>query len=216
MDSFPQVIVLPAEHHWLEIVFWISQIVIMIIAAGAAYFAYHHVKETREHVKEANEARKQALKISHANLILSLGARWDSAAMTRARSLSAKLREEINTRISTNRPLSKEPDKIALIKAEWKEVLAKMRVSDTPNYIRLLSICGFFENVGLFVKAGYITESDVFGLFRGSIMIIDMCFREHLEERSKELTVSPGYMEHVLYLCDLAKKANEDPAKKNA
>ena len=64
---FPDVIIVqsPNEHSWLEIIFWISQIILVAIAAAAAVFAYSHVQEAKDSVKkmrerviEAEETRK--------------------------------------------------------------------------------------------------------------------------------------------------------------
>jgi hypothetical protein len=210
---FPQVIVVQAaDHSWLEIIFWISQIILMIIAAAAAVFAYSHVQEAKDSVKrmrerviEAEETRKQELKISHANLIMSLDARWDSPQLSRARAMFTKLREEINTKVSNENPIMSDDQKKLLAKREWTDKMANLRASDNASYMRLLNMCAFFETVGLLVKGNYIEKDDIFGLFFGSIVMIDHCFREHMEDRAIEMGVPKGFFEHALYLCDLAK-----------
>jgi hypothetical protein len=50
-----------------------------------------------------------------------------------------------------------------------------------------------------------VSSEDALGLFAGPIVQIDMAFRGHIEDRSKEMGVPSGMYEHALFLCDLVR-----------
>jgi hypothetical protein len=57
--------------HWLEIISWVCQILLTLLAFVAAYFAYAEIEQIKED-------SAQQLKNSHATLLLSIDARWEN------------------------------------------------------------------------------------------------------------------------------------------
>ena len=77
-----------------------------------------------------------------------------------------------------------------------------MRTQDLENYSVIMRICGFFETVGVMVGQGYIPIEEIDRLFRGPILAMDTCFRDHISQRQNETGVPPGLYEHALSLAD--------------
>lgn len=199
MDSIPLPIIIEhVDHPWLEYTSWVAQIILVAVAIIAAVVA-------RNQLKEMTDFRKQRVRILNATLIMELDHRWDAGEIREARALFLSIREEITKAVSNNNPLDGDHAKMEKAKAEWKSHLAGLRKDDRPKYQQLIGLCGFFESVGMMVKREYISKDDAMGLFGGSIVAMDRCFREHLEDRAKEMGVPKGFFEHALYLGELAK-----------
>lgn len=190
LDFFEPIEVI-VHHPWLEVASWVCQIVLAAVAVIGAIFGYRTIND--------------ATKARHARLIMDLDHRWDSGEIRKARAFFGNLREDITKEISQKFPLDSDKVKLRKAKAEWTKQLAALRKADPANYRLLITICGFFESVGMMVKRDYISKEDALGLFAGSIVQIDRFMRPHLEARAKEMGVPKGFLEHALYLCDLAK-----------
>jgi len=184
--------------YWLEIIYWISQIFLTLIAGVTAWFAYDQLVALKHN-------RDQELRISHANLILSLDHRWDNE-LAAARSAFKKAQEEIKKSILDKDPRVGGTEKAKRTREKWTEMLRRIRDTDPDQYRQFMSICGFFETVGMMVRQKYIDEAAVINLFEGSIVAVDECFRGHIDQRAAEDGVPKGFLEHTIYLCDLCKK----------
>jgi hypothetical protein len=185
------------EHGWLEYAAWIAQIVVTLVALGAAFVAWWQLGEMRDY-------RNQRLKIANAALLMELDHRFDSREMTEARELFVHLGEEISSAISANHPMLNEGERLEKAAEEWTARLADLRKNKDDKYQSLLRIGGFFETVGLMVKKEYISKQDAVGLFSGPIILFGRNFSRHIELRQNEVGVPKGLFEHALYLYEIA------------
>jgi hypothetical protein len=67
-----------------------------------------------------------------------------------------------------------------------------MRENEPEDYLKLMSLCGFFETVGTMVKLEYIDKSAILNIYEGAIMSVGNCFREHIDQRQKEYGMPEG------------------------
>jgi hypothetical protein len=186
-----------SDPHWLEMAFWTSQICLTLVAALTAWFAYHQLVALKRN-------SDQELRISHSNLILSFDHRFAND-LFEARSAFKKAQDEIKNLILTQCPRAGDLEKDTKTREQWGKKLAEMRDKNQEDYLKLMSVCFFFETVGMMVKLEYIDKAAIFGLFKGTILAVDNCFREHIDQRQKEAGVPTGYLENVIFLCDLCK-----------
>jgi len=93
------------EHGWVEYAAWIAQIIVTLVAIGAAFVAWWQLGEMRDY-------RNQRLKIANAALLMELDHRFDSKELTEARELFVHMGEEISSSISAKHPLINESDKL--------------------------------------------------------------------------------------------------------
>jgi hypothetical protein len=182
--------------HWLEIASWICQIILTFLAIAAAIFTYIQIQQIRED-------SAQQLKISHANLLMDIDHRWDHE-MKEARNTLALIADDIQRWVKSRHPGLEGADLNTEIQSEWRRTLNGMRRRGSPAYLDAISICGFFETVGLMVRKNYVSADDVVELLGVSILNLDFYLRPHIEERAKEEGVPEGFFEHALHLCDLA------------
>jgi hypothetical protein len=182
--------------HWLEVAYWISQIVLTIIALIGAF-------AVRTQINEARNARVAQLRTMNAHLLMELDKRWDSTEMRDARKLYSKSVAEIDAKLkSLGLPLDG-----ANTRAAWTRFLADCRSNRREDYQQLLLMPSFFETVGVMVKKEYIAEKDVIDLLAGPIIYIGLRFGDHIAERSQEPGVPKGLFENALNLYDKVRKA---------
>jgi hypothetical protein len=180
--------------HILEILYWISQIVLVLIAAVGAWFAYHQLKAL-------NSSRDQQLNITRATFLLELDKRWESADMQEARDLFVTISGAISKDVEARNPGIAPETKQDLIAEQWKRTLADLLKTDTKKYMKLFYICGLFETIGKLVKNKYLSLEDISDLFSGPIEQIGRRFGPHISDREKE-GMRKGLYEHALYLYD--------------
>lgn len=181
------------EPSFWETAAWIAQVVIALTAVIGAIFAGRQLRAVR--------------RVSQANLLLELDSRFDSAEMRSARELFSKMTDDIQTIVSGQNPQMNDAAKLSLCAEEWRDTLASLRTSDEGAYIQLIGFLGFFETMGMMVHKQYISEEDVFDLFKGPIVDTHQCFRLHIEQRQKEMGVPNGMFEHALRLGENADKS---------
>lgn len=186
-----------ADHSWLEIAYWISQIVLTLIALVAAVAAWYQLTE-------AENSRMAQLRAMNATLLMELDNRWDSAEMREARRISFEWTQKIDKTVSAKQ-FADQDQRAAAISAEWTSLLRDARSNDMREYAKLMAMCGFFETVGVMVKKDYIAAPDVIDLLKGPILAIEMWFGGHIAERAKEMGVPNGLYENALNLVKLAK-----------
>jgi hypothetical protein len=186
---------------WFEFIFQISQIVLTVIAAIASVFAYFQVREARK-------SRDAQLKLMNATLLMELDHRWDAEEMREGRKLIYKTMENIKRQIIKNNQNISHQDQKIMEKEYWIAKLQSFRNRNIDDYTKIMRICGFFETVGVMVQQKYISPNDVISLFKGPILLLDHCFRGHIEARTKEQGVPAGLYEYALKLCDVAMKSD--------
>lgn len=123
--------------HWLEMVFWTSQICLTLIAAATALFAYHQLFALKRN-------SDQELRIAHSNLILSLDHRFAND-LFEARSAFKKAQDEIKAKILMQYPRAGPADKNKKTSELWATTLAQMREKEPEDYLKLMSLCGFLR-----------------------------------------------------------------------
>lgn len=188
-----------ASPHWLQAIYWLSQIGLLFVAISALFFAYHEVSEARTNNRENSLQAK-------ASFLMTLDGRWDSQEMIEARHLFYHRKELVENLVAENhRRLDNEARK-SRIQTEFNNQLQEMRENQTEQYTKLLRFCAFFETVGLMVKQGYVDIDEISSLFKGPILDIDRFFRPHIAERQQELGVPSGLFEHALNLVDSVKR----------
>ncbi|MER9047678.1 hypothetical protein NKH89_10425 [Mesorhizobium sp. M0923] len=185
------------QTNWLEIAYWISQIILTVIAFVAAIAAWNQLTQ-------AENARLAQLRAMNATLLMELDNRWDSAEMREARRICFEWTQKINETISGKQFADQQQRSVA-ISDEWTKLLRDCRIRDMKEYGKLMGMCGFFETVGLMVKKDYIAASDVIDLLKGPMLAVEMWFGGHIAEREKEMGVANGLYENALNLVKLAK-----------
>lgn len=199
MITVYHVIVDQMGHEYLEIASWLAQLFIVLIALIAAYVA-------RGQLKEMGDYRRQRVRIANAQLLMELDNRWDSIEMLRARSIFNAMKEAISAQVGTNNPRVGDDARKDLVQLAWQAALQAKRTNVPNEYRRLMSICGFFETVGLMVHKDYIMIDDVLELFLGPVVDIERCFGGHIEDLAKEAGVPDGLYRHALILSEQAAK----------
>ncbi len=106
-------------------------------------------------------------------------------------------RDEINAKVGVDHPRANDGERKKFIEKAWIDSLGAKRINDPKQYGQLMAICGFFETVGLMVEKEYIKVDDVFKLFMGPIVNIEMCFGGHITELENETGVLAGLYEHA-------------------
>lgn len=165
---------------------WAAQVVIAVTAIAGAIFAGRQLQAVR--------------RVSQATLLLELDSRFDSIEIREARELFSKMSDDIQTMISNENPQMNDEAKLNLCGERWRDLLSSLRTEDEAAYIKLIGFLGFFETMGMMVQKDYISQEDVFDLFKGPIADAHQCFRLHIEQRQKELGVPNGLFEHALRL----------------
>jgi hypothetical protein len=186
---------------WQEHVYWWSQVVLTAIAFGSALVGLIQLRGIRL-------SRVAAVHIARATFLLELDRRWDSETMTAARLFLTTIREAAAKEVAEKFPTQNDGVKERHIAELVYAKLNELHTTESPDYQKLLSICGFFETAGLMVKLGHVSTEEIMGLFRGPITVVDRCFRSHIQHRQNETGVPDGLFEHALYLCDQLPKSS--------
>ncbi len=150
----------------------------------------------------ARKDHRKALKFSGATFLLELERRWSSGELLEAREIFRKIWDNLSESIGTDNPRSDDTERLAQLGKEFPRVLRELRAKEQDKYHKLMRICGFFEIVGVMVKNEHVPLNYVNQFLRGAIVILDICFRQHIEELQKETGRPPGLYEHALYLSD--------------
>jgi hypothetical protein len=188
--------------HALEMAYWWSQIILTVIAGVSAWFGYNQLTSLAE-------SRRQELKISHANFVSDLDKRWESEEMQEVRRLFVTTRSKIIEDVRIKNPNVSQAEFDLLVDSECQQALSMMRKENMDEYMKLFTICGFCELVGLMVKREYISKEDAMGLFSGPIIQIARFFRVHIDDMAKQPHVPPGLYEHALFLFDLLRSTKD-------
>lgn len=170
----------------LEVASWIAQLVIATTALVAAFFGGVQLLTMR--------------RVSQASLLLELDARFDSAEFREARNQFATMRQNVKETVAKQNPMSNDGHKQDLISKQWAKTLSSLRTENEDTYLKLIGWLGFFETMGMMVSKKYLSEADVFDLFRGPLVDAYSSFHLHIAERQKETGVPNGLFEHALKL----------------
>jgi len=181
-----------------ELLFFLAQSLIILVAISALLYA-------RAQVAEARSNSRIIARQAQANSLLSLEERWNSEPMRQARlrliEVSSRLRDEAfkeNMHLKDDAALGKVQEKFTV-------ELKKLRKEDDTKYIELMRSLGFYETVGILVRRNYVAIEDVDLLLRGPIVDFGLYFTPHIEERQREKGVPPGLGENALLLVERIK-----------
>lgn len=173
----------------------LAQIALALIALIALVYARHQV-----HI--ARKDHREALKFSGATFLLELERRWSSGELLEAREIFQKIWDDLSESIGTDNPRSDDTARRTQLGKKFPRVLRDLRDKEQDKYHKLMRICGFFEIVGVMVKNEHVPLNYVDQFLGGAIMMLDNCFRQHIEDLQKETGRPPGLYEHALYLSD--------------
>ncbi|MEM7059173.1 MAG: hypothetical protein AAF557_16430 [Pseudomonadota bacterium] len=180
--------------HTIEVFYWVSQILTLVILVVGAFYARTQLDHAREQIDHS-------VNNSNALLLMELDKRWDSEDMKEARKKFFLIREEINESVGKDNALKNDQSRIDAQKKLWSEKLGGLRQHDQEEYLTIMSIMSFFETAGLMVHRGYIDKDDVRELLLGPVLQIENCFGPHILEREKETGVTEGLFKHARKLC---------------
>jgi hypothetical protein len=177
-----------------ELLFFMAQSVILIVAVVALLYARAEVKESR---RNSAIIATQA----QATFLLRLVDEWNSPEVREARKCfvihSTKVKQDV---FSHNNHL-KDSEIMSEVKERFRVEIRKMKEEDiVGDYSTLMLMCSFFETVGLLVRKKYVDINDIDALFRGPILNISTYFAPHIKDRQREKDSAPGMYENVLYL----------------
>lgn len=162
--------------------FELTNVVLIAIAGGAAFFALRQVAEMREsNRKQADSARNQELQL-RASVLLSLDQRWESEPIASAVAELELLVNEVQAEAALFYPDLDLNDLRRRAAPMYVTKLHRVETEEPKRYGRLFRICGFYETVGYVVRADYVTLIDVFKLFSVSINTGAAVFRSYIEE----------------------------------
>jgi hypothetical protein len=177
----------------LELLSWGAQLLLVVIAIGAAFVAAYQLREMGRY-------RSQRLQIANAQFLMNLDDRWDSQRMQESRVILNAMRENIMKKVGSANPTLNDAERTRHIKQEWIASLQDKRDNSPDEYAVLMSFCGFFETVGLMVDRQYVQNDDVFELFLGPIIDVATYFGGHIAELEKETGMPEGLYRHALNL----------------
>lgn len=198
---FPVVIEITSDGpHWLQIAAWAGQLLLVVVGAASLTVAALALRASAL-------ARKGAL-------LLQLDARFDQSELQEGRMLMRTKLDEVKTAVLTANALATDDRKDDLIRNQWATELAALRAEDPTIYMKMITVAGFFETVGMMVWEKYISAKDAFFLFEGPILEIETAFRRHAADRIAN-GAAPGFLEHAFKLAEEVKKmAAQRAAKK--
>lgn len=185
-----------------EFLFFLAQTLIVLIAVAALLYARAEVHESKRYA--AIIARH-----AQATFLLKLVDEWNSAQMRRARRCfvahSKKSQEEV---FIAHHHLNDKAT-MDLVREHFRVQMRKlMEENISGDYSALMTMCAFFETVGLLVRQDYVAVEDIDALFRGPILDLGIYFLPHIEDRQKEKGVPSGLYENAVYLMTRIEKGH--------
>lgn len=168
--------------YWNELIYFISNPVLVCVAAAALIFAARQVKVADKH--------------RAAFVFLEVEARWSSPLVFSSRESILKLMEKVGKNIPQSmlndygndiaRFKYECPAKyLSLVRPHYDNELGCMSKTNTKNYLEIMGLIYFLENMGLSVKRGYLEFNDIFDLIAPAIATADEVFRLHLLRRRR-------------------------------
>jgi hypothetical protein len=177
----------------LEQASWVAQIVIAVFAVSTAIFAGWQLWEIRrEGSRHGNEVKRLADQ-AKATFLFELDKMFESGPFSRARSGFAVLKKDVDEHVKNHHPHLSITDREETMSEEFSKRLYELRSHNHAHYLRLMSLCGFFETAGVLIEKGYIEEADIEALYGGGIIDLYAATRRHIAQRQEEMR--PGYLQ---------------------
>ncbi len=193
----------PEARDALEIIFFIAQTLIVVIAIVALAYA-------RDQVEEAREMRAATLRQARATFLLELDRKWDSPEITGAsRTFARQRRDCLNDARIQYPTLNDEARRLKageLFSAKLTYFRTSEKEEEVAIYRSLYAFAGFLETIGVMVRRQYVSLQDVDDLFRGPILDFGIYFTGHILERQNEEGVVEGLFENALSLVESVRR----------
>ena len=173
---------------WLKIVAGVGTVFATIIAVYAL-------------VTRSKQAR--------ATFLLQLDTRWE--ALTKERKWHAEMTERIEKKVNDENPRLEDKQRKVKISQSFAKELHNMQKNKDENYRNFIHLGGFYEIVGLMVDRKYVSLEDIAWLLKGPITHFEENFRNHIDERQKEMNMPEGLFEHATKLAQKTKKKYKIP-----
>lgn len=191
------------DRHPMEWLYWVSQIVLVIVATGTAIFAGWQLWFIRlSHRHETESAR--------AAFLFELDGRWNSDRMVEARRLLVELKAEVEGFIDGHYAGLDKVSKAKKASEEFSKRLQASLVGDRDKYLKYLRIVNYFETVGVMIKNGYVDRAILVDLYLGAILQTAEIFEKHLKRRQEEANSTKLY-EHTMSLFKAAREILDKP-----
>ncbi len=168
----------------INILSYIQYIAWVGITAGALIAAINLKRNTQQ---------------SRANFLLTLIPMWEKLSPSRAKMQELKL--EILNEIS-KRNVLKEEDKLNLLRDLYEKKLRQIESNSGKDLHLIYEYLNYFETIGLMVRKRYIYFDDVYLLYKGPIIDMELAFNTIILEWQNKFHESEGMYENVLYLIE--------------
>lgn len=191
-----------------ELMFWWAGVALPIVTTGAIIFAAVQVKYARdqlkteaEHLAETKRYSQITAQQAQATLLLNLVDKWNTEIMNESKQnfTEIELREK-DLIFSKHKGLS-DKEISRKLKEHFRLVMSDLERKDYAKYVSAMRMLNYFETVGQVVRKGYVSLSDIDGLFRGPILDVGLVFVSHIkDDKQNEKGAAPGLYENALYL----------------
>jgi hypothetical protein len=180
----------------IEIVFFVSQIGIALLAAVALSIARKHADHMKLRTEEATRARK-------ATVYMEINSRYNSAPVTYSR---LKLVYLMEIHASGTKPETVDAFVHTKLKEMYDQTYAKFNEAETTGegeYTKSLRLLSFLEDIGVLVEKKYVEAEDLFDFMSGVIRFAENVLQHHIIWR-REQTGSPSLYANALKLMQKA------------
>jgi hypothetical protein len=163
---------------FVEIVFFVSQIGVALLAAVALHVARNHARHMAERTKEAERARR-------ATVYMEINSRYHSPAITYSR-LKLVYLTELYAAVARTETLDEFVD--ARLRVMWYQSFAKFDEAQSGecDYTRTLKLLSYLEDIGVLVEKEYVDANDVLDFMGGVILMVEKALRAHIIWRRQE------------------------------
>ncbi len=139
-----------------------------------------------------------------ATFLVELDARWEGTEMRGVRAKWVTMRSNVKEIVEQHYRNMTEVEKREKTGEECSKYLHDLRIKNPREYNDIMSIIGFFENIGYWIDRKYISAEEVFDLFGEAIREIDRLCWKHIHKRIDESkTEGAGVSNLFKHACNL-------------
>jgi len=167
-----------APRNIVEVVFFVSQIGVAILAAVALQIAKHHADHMAQRTQEAVRARK-------ATVYMEINSRYNSSAVTYSR-LRLVYLMELHAQGARAETVAEFVD--ARLREMYDDAFGKFdeTLGGECDYTRTLKLLSYLEDIGVLVERQYVDAEDVFDFMGGVITMVEVLLRQHIIWRRQQ------------------------------
>jgi len=134
-------------------------------------------------------------------VLLALYKAWEELAQSR-RDFAA-FHEEIMQKAIREHSNLQSKHRLEKIRPIFHNSLADLKKAEPAKFTEFTGYVSFFEILGMYVRNGYIPLRDVYQIYKGPVLDIDVAWREYIGTWQKESHVAKGLLENAIYLMDM-------------